>query len=52
MDRDGDGKITTEELFNGFLKIYANLKKSDLQKEVDKAFASEDLDGDGGIDLC
>lgn len=30
LDRDSDGKITKEELFNGFKKIYSNLKESDL----------------------
>jgi Ca2+-binding EF-hand superfamily protein len=51
LDRDSDGKITKEELFNGFRKIYSNLKESDLQKEVDRAFARADLDGDGCIDF-
>jgi calcium-dependent protein kinase len=51
LDRDSDGKITKEELFNGFRKIYSNLKESDLQKEVDRAFARAYLDGDVCIDF-
>jgi calcium-dependent protein kinase len=51
LDRDGDGKITKEELYNGFSKIYSHLKEEDLRKEVDRAFSRADLDGDGFIDF-
>ncbi len=50
MDRDGDGKVTRDELLYGFRKIYSHLKEADLVKEVDRAFARADLDGDGFID--
>ena len=51
LDRDGDGKVTKEELLFGFRKIYSHLKEADLIKEVDRAFSKSDLDGDGFIDF-
>jgi calcium-dependent protein kinase len=50
LDRDGDGKVTKEELLYGFRKIYSHLKEADLVKETERAFSRADLDGDGIID--
>ena len=50
MDRDCDGKITKEELLNGFKVAYSHLNERDLLKEVERVFDRADLDGDGFID--
>ena len=50
LDRDCDGKITKEELLNGFKVAYSHLNERDLLKEVERVFDRADLDGDGFID--
>ncbi|OMJ79323.1 hypothetical protein SteCoe_20664 [Stentor coeruleus] len=47
LDKNGDGKISTEELFQAYKKM---MKNNDALKEVQKIMATVDLNGSGYID--
>lgn len=46
MDKNADGKLTKEELVDGYTKIYGD----SAGIEVDKILARVDADGSGEID--
>lgn len=50
MDRDGDGKITKEELVQAFSEAYEFKDKSQVEKEVATIIDDIDTDISGSID--
>ena len=51
FDKNGDGKITKEELTSGYQKIYEHLSQQEIIKEVDLIFDKADVDRNGEIDF-
>jgi calcium-dependent protein kinase len=49
MDKNLDGKLTKEELINGFKGIYKTRKESDIKEEVEKLFSRLDSDKSGHL---
>ena len=50
MDANSDGKITKDELFEGYKRIYVDMEADQIKKEVDKIFEMADMDGSGALD--
>lgn len=50
LDKNGDGKITKEELISGYKTIYGLMDEDQIQEEVDKIFRAADIDGNGELD--
>ena len=50
IDKNSDGKISREELIEGYKKIYKNMSEEDVVKEADRLFKLADTDGNGEID--
>lgn len=50
FDVNNDGKISKEELFTGYKKIYKHLNDDQIHVEVEKIFKAADQDGNGEID--
>jgi Ca2+-binding EF-hand superfamily protein len=38
FDKNNDGKISKDELYEGYRKIYKSMGEEELKKEVDNAF--------------
>ena len=49
IDKNGDGKITKEELYSGFQQLM-KLSEDELKNQVDTAFANIDTDHNGYIE--
>ena len=49
IDENGDGRLTKEEVINGFMKIL-NKNEDEAKKEVDRMFLSVDADKSGFIE--
>mmetsp|Transcript_36748 Transcript_36748/g.27203 ORF Transcript_36748/g.27203 Transcript_36748/m.27203 type:complete len:135 (-) Transcript_36748:78-482(-) len=50
MDKNFDGKISKQELFEGYKQIYSHLSDEQIQDEVNKFFKAADFDGNGEIE--
>ncbi len=50
MDKNGDGKITKEELLQGYKEIYTAKSEEELKEEVNKFFTQADFDNNGELD--
>jgi len=50
FDKNSDGKISREEMIEGYKKIYENMSEEDVVREADKLFKIADADGNGEID--
>ena len=50
IDKNSDGKISKEELIEGYKKIYKHMSEEDVVREAEKLFAIADADGSGEID--
>ena len=50
LDKNSDGKISREELIEGYKKIYKHMSEEDIIKEADRLFKIADQDGNGEID--
>jgi calcium-dependent protein kinase len=50
FDKNSDGKITKEELREGYRKLYKHKSMEEIDIEVDKVFKQADVDGNGEID--
>ncbi len=50
FDKNLDGKISKQELFEGYKKIYKHMSDEDLRREVEIVFEQADQDGNGEID--
>lgn len=50
IDKNSDGKISKEELVEGYKKIYKHMSEEDVVREAEKLFAIADADGSGEID--
>ena len=46
LDKNSDGKLTREELIDGYSKLYGDM----AEEEVDKILRVADLDGNGEIE--
>ena len=49
LDKNGNGKISIEELQEGYKTIYSHLNEDELKKEVTKIMEQADTDGSGEI---
>mmetsp|Transcript_33829 Transcript_33829/g.32943 ORF Transcript_33829/g.32943 Transcript_33829/m.32943 type:complete len:178 (-) Transcript_33829:46-579(-) len=50
LDKNGDGKISKDELFEGYKQIYTHLPEDQIREEVDKFFKNADFDGNGELE--
>lgn len=50
FDKNSDGKISRQELLEGYKQMYKHLDERELMEEVDKVFRAADSDGSGEID--
>lgn len=50
LDKNSDGKISKEELIEGYKQIYKNMSEEDVIKEATRLFKLADTDGNGEID--
>jgi len=50
LDKNSDGKISREELIEGYKKIYTHMAEEDIIAEADRLFKVADADGNGEID--
>ena len=51
MDLNGDGKISKDELFKGYKKIYKTYDDQELRVLVQQIFEKADVDGSGELDF-
>lgn len=50
LDKNSDGKISKEEMLEGYKKIYQHMSDEQIIEEVDRLFKVADQDGNGEID--
>jgi len=50
LDKNGDGRISKEELIQGYKRIYKQLDEDQIRQEAEKVFKKADQDGSGEID--
>ena len=50
FDKNSDGKISKEELIDGYKTMYKNMDQAEIIAEAEKVFKMADQDGSGEID--
>ena len=50
LDKNADGKLSKQEMIEGYAKIYPEMTKEQIQAEVDRIFLAADQDGNGELD--
>ena len=50
FDKNGDGRISREELIEGYKRMYKNQDEETVVAEAERLFALADVDGSGEID--
>ena len=50
LDKNSDGKISKEEMLEGYKKIYKHMSDEQIKQEVETLFQRADQDGNGEID--
>jgi calcium-dependent protein kinase len=50
LDKNSDGKLSIDELIEGYKDIYKHLSEEEIKKEAERVFKLADSDGSGEID--
>jgi calcium-dependent protein kinase len=50
LDKNSDGKLSKQEMIEGYAKIYPEMTKEQIKAEVDRIFLAADQDGNGELD--